>query len=326
MLYSVAVEGGNDACDRGGIGMRSEKILTEVGTNEWQVVVFLLGDQAFAINVDKTREILRWTGVRAVPRSNEAMLGIATVRGEVIPLIDLRSYLGIRSEIPLEESKVIVAEFNKMKLGFVVDAVERIYRINSDELDSTLSGSFLGENALYVIKRDGRNILLLDYERIVQAINPTFSENFHLASDVAHNVGQKIGDPNAFRILVAEDSPLIRKLIRDSLEQGGFHNVELVGHGKAAWDRLQDEEDVFHLLITDIEMPKMDGLTLTRRVKEDPRLKGTPVVVFSSIMAEDIKRKAQSVGADVQITKPEIDLLVGKVCDLLLATTKGHRI
>ena len=305
--------------------MKSERILTEVGTNEWQVVVFLLGDQAFAINVDKTREILRWTGVRSVPRCNQAMLGIATVRGEVIPLIDLRAYLDIKPETPLEESKVIVAEFNKMKLGFVVDAVERIYRINSDELDSTLSGSFLGENALYVIKRDGRNILLLDYERIVQMINPALSEQFHVDSDVAKNVGKKIGDPNSFRILVAEDSPLIRKLIQDSLAQGGFQNVELVGHGKAAWDRLQDEGDVFNLLITDIEMPKMDGLTLTRRVKEDPRLKGTPVIVFSSIMAEDIKRKAQSVGADVQITKPEINLLVDKVCDLLLAALKDHR-
>lgn len=305
--------------------MRSERILTEVGTNEWQVVVFLLGDQAFAINVDKTREILRWTGVRSVPRASAAMLGIATVRGEVIPLIDLRVYLDIHPETPLEESKVIVAEFNKMKLGFVVDAVERIYRINSDELDSTLSGSFLGENALYVIKRDGRNILLLDYERIVQVVNPSLSEQFHVDSDVARGIGKRLGDPNNYKILVAEDSPLIRKLIRDSLEEGGFQNVELVGHGKAAWDRLQDEGDEFHLLITDIEMPKMDGLTLTRRVKEDPRLKSIPVIVFSSIMADDIKRKAQSVGADVQITKPEINLLVERVCELLMAPQKPLR-
>ena len=109
MIYSVAVEGGNDACDRGGIGMRSEKILTEVGTNEWQVVVFLLGDQAFAINVDKTREILRWTGVRPVPKAHAAMLGITTIRGEVIPLIDLRAYLGIESAVQDDQSKVIVA-------------------------------------------------------------------------------------------------------------------------------------------------------------------------------------------------------------------------
>ncbi|HOO62908.1 MAG TPA: chemotaxis protein [Synergistaceae bacterium] len=299
--------------------MKNDKILTEVGTNEWQVVVFLLGEQSFAINVDKTREILRWTGVRSVPKSNQAMLGIATIRGEVIPLIDLRRYLGIDPVTDLEESKVIVAEFNKMKLGFVVDAVERIYRINSDELDSTLTGTFLGENALYVIKREGRNILLLDYERIVQVVNPQLEEQFHVAKGVIKEISSRLGDPNQYRILVAEDSPLIRKLIQDALAEGGFHNVEMVGHGKAAWDRLQDDETFFDVLITDIEMPKMDGLTLTRKVKESENFGSLPVIVFSSIMAEDIRRKAQSIGADAQITKPEIERLVHFVAELILA-------
>lgn len=297
--------------------MKNDKILTEVGTNEWQVVVFMLGEQSFAINVDKTREILRWTGVRSVPKSNQAMLGIATIRGEVIPLIDLRRYLGIESEMPLEESKVIVAEFNKMKLGFVVDAVERIYRINSDELDSTLTGTFLGENALYVIKREGRNILLLDYERIVQTVNPQLQEQFHVDKKMVKQVSSRLGDPNLYRILVAEDSPLIRKLLQDALAEGGFHNVEMLGHGKAAWDRLQEDTTLFNLLITDIEMPKMDGLTLTRKVKESETLGHLPVIVFSSIMAEDIRRKAQSIGADAQITKPEIELLVHTVTELI---------
>ena len=108
--------------------MQDEKILTEVGTNEWQVVVFMLGTQPFAINVDKTREILRWTGVRPVPKAHPAMRGITTIRGEVIPLIDLRAYLGIEPGVEEEQSKLIVAEFNRMKLGFVVDAVDRIYR------------------------------------------------------------------------------------------------------------------------------------------------------------------------------------------------------
>ena len=299
--------------------MKNDKILTEVGTNEWQVVVFLLGEQSFAINVDKTREILRWTGVRSVPKSNQAMLGIATIRGEVIPLIDLRRYLGIDPVTDLEESKVIVAEFNKMKLGFVVDAVERIYRINSDELDSTLTGTFLGENALYVIKREGRNILLLDYERIEQVVNPQLEEQFHVAKGVIKEISSRLGDPNQYRILVAEDSPLIRKLIQDALAEGGFHNVEMVGHGKAAWDRLQDDETFFDVLITDIEMPKMDGLTLTRKVKESENFGSLPVIVFSSIMAEDIRRKAQSIGADAQITKPEIERLVHFVAELILA-------
>ncbi len=308
--------------------MKDDKILTEVGTNEWQVVVFLLGEQAFAINVDKTREILRWTGVRPVPQSHPAMLGITTVRGEVIPLIDLRTYLGIDSERERDLDKVIVAEFNKMKLGFVVDGVERIYRISSEEMDSTLSGSFLGDDSLYVIKREGRNILLLDYERIVQVVNPKIAEAYHLdpKRDRRNVLPPDLGDPNDYKILVAEDSPLIRKLIQDALGVGGFHNVELVSHGKAAWDRLVDPDEHFDLLITDIEMPKMDGLTLTRRLREDDRFATMKIIVYSSIMAEDIRRKAASVGADFQITKPEIGSLVDEVCRLLAeAKAAGKR-
>lgn len=307
----------------------NERILTEVGTNEWQIVVFLLGSQYFAINVDKTREILRWTGVRPVPQTHPAMRGITTIRGEVIPLIDLRTYLNIEPAVELEESKLVVAELNRMKLGFVVDAVDRIYRIHSDELDASLTGTFLGDDALYVIKRDGRNILLLDYERIIHIVNPTLQEDFKVQPDRYAAVGSSLQDPDAYRILVAEDSPLIRRLLQGALASGGFHNVELVGHGKAAWDRLVEDGDEFSLLLTDIEMPKMDGLALTRKVKEHPELKSLPVIVFSSIMADDIRKKAQSVGADAQITKPEIDLLIETVVRLIeanpLRTRSGQR-
>ena len=177
--------------------------------------VFTLGDQSFAINVDKTREILRWTGVRPVPQSHAAMLGITTVRGEVIPLIDLRIYLNITPAVPLEQSKVIVTEFNQMKLGFVVDGVERIYRIHSEELDATLTGTFLGENVLYVIKRDERNILLLDYERIVQVVNPQLAGQYQVDSTRMHGAVSDLGDLDQYKILVVEDSPLIRKMIQD---------------------------------------------------------------------------------------------------------------
>lgn len=124
-------------------------------------------------------------------------------------------------------------------------------------------------------------------------------------------------DLDQYKILVVEDSPLIRKMVQDVLTKGGFYNVEAVFHGKAAWDRLSDEGENFDLVITDIEMPKMDGLTLTKKIKEYERFRQIPVIVFSSIMAEDIKRKAQSVGADGQITKPEIDQLIVSVGKLL---------
>ena len=293
------------------------KVITEVGTNEWQVVVFFLGEQTFAINVDKTREILPWTGCRSIPDAPSSMIGITSVRGEVLPLMDLRKHLGIASKVPLESSKIIIAEFNEIKLGFVVDSVERIYRINSEELDSSLTGTFLGEYVLYVIKRDHRNVLLLDYEAIVQSINPSLSERYALDPARARTLTEELGDLDAYRILVAEDSPLIRKQLQNVLSQGGFNNVVLVGDGKDAWDRLSETPDGYSLLVTDVEMPRLDGLALTRRVKENAAMKSIPIVVFSSIMAKDIKIKAASVGAEAQITKPEINDLVSHVCRLL---------
>ena len=294
-----------------------KKVTTEVGTNEWQVVVFFLGEQTFAINVDKTREILRWTGSRSIPDAPTSMIGITSVRGEVLPLMDLRKHLGIVSKVPLESSKIIIAEFNEIKLGFVVDSVERIYRINSEELDSSLTGTFLGQFVLYVIKRDHRNVLLLDYEAIVQSINPSLSERYALDPEKAREMTADLGNLDSYKILVAEDSPLIRRQLQDVLSQGGFHNVVLVGDGKDAWDHLDATPDDYALLVTDVEMPRLDGLALTRRVKENTKMRSIPIVVFSSIMALDIKIKAASVGAEAQITKPEINELVTHVCRLL---------
>jgi two-component system chemotaxis response regulator CheV len=301
-----------------------KKVITEVGTNEWQVVVFFLGDQSFAINVDKTREILRWPGCRVIPDAPSAMIGITSVRGEVLPMVDLRVFLGIDSKVEMEQCKVIIAEFNEVKLGFVVDAVERIYRINSEDLDATLTGKYLGEWILYVIKRDARNVLLLDYEAIVQTISPQLSMNQKWDPTVTHALTAEIDDLERYRIIVAEDSPLIRKQIKDSLESGGFTNLTLCADGKEAYDLIMQAGAHFDVLITDVEMPRLDGLALTRRIKENEATHDLPIIVFSSIMAQDIKVKAASVGAKYQITKPEISQLVEYVAKIIKEEQKAQ--
>ncbi|MDR2527539.1 MAG: chemotaxis protein [Synergistaceae bacterium] len=294
-----------------------KKVITEVGTNEWQVVVFFLGDQSFAINVDKTREILRWPGCRVIPDSSAAMIGITSVRGEVLPMVDLRVFLKIKTKTELEQCKVIIAEFNEIKLGFVVDAVERIYRINSEDLDSTLTGKYLGDWVLYVIKRDARNVLLLDYEAIVQVISPQISMSQKWDAKGIHELTQDIGNLSAYRIIVAEDSPLIRAQVRDVLTAGGFSNLTICSDGKEAYDKIMKEGAHYDVLITDVEMPRLDGLALTRRLKENPVTRDLPIIVFSSIMAQDIKAKAASIGAKYQITKPEVSLLVEYVVKII---------
>ena len=294
-----------------------KKVTTEVGTNEWQLVVFVLGDQSFAINVDKTREILRWPGCRAIPDAPVALIGITSVRGEVLPMVDLRIFLGIQPVTPMEQSKVIIAEFNEVKLGFVVDAVERIYRIKSEDLDASMTGKYLGDWILYVIKRDSRNVLLLDYEAIVQTISPQLVIQHSGDPSKAASMMKDVGHPADYHIIVAEDSPLIRKQVEDALIASGFTNLTLYPDGKAAYDAIVRERERCDLLITDVEMPQLDGLTLTRRVKENPETTNIPVIVFSSIMSADIKRKAASVGANMQVTKPEITQLVEAVVKVI---------
>ncbi|NLD95490.1 MAG: purine-binding chemotaxis protein CheW, partial [Synergistaceae bacterium] len=166
----------------------------EVQNNEWQVVVFFLGGQAFAISVDKTREILRWPGSRPIPESHPAMIGITSVRGEVMPLLDLRAYLGITPKVPLESSKVIIAEFNESKLGFVVDGVERIYGISAAELDSTLTSAVLGKSILYVIKRNESNVLIPDYEAIIQAAAPSLDRSLSIDLKKVAELAAPLGD------------------------------------------------------------------------------------------------------------------------------------
>ena len=295
-----------------------KKVTTEVGTNEWQLVVFVLGDQSFAINVDKTREILRWPGCRAIPDAPVALIGITSVRGEVLPMVDLRIFLGIQPVTPMEQSKVIIAEFNEVKLGFVVDAVERIYRIKSEDLDASMTGKYLGDWILYVIKRDSRNVLLLDYEAIVQTISPQLViQNSSVDAGKTVSMMQDVGHPGDYHIIVAEDSPLIRKQVEDALIASGFTNLTLYPDGKAAYDAIVREGEHCDLLITDVEMPQLDGLTLTRRIKENQDTTNIPVIVFSSIMSADIKRKAASVGANMQVTKPEINQLVEAVVKVI---------
>ena len=287
-----------------------KKVTTEVGTNEWQLVVFVLGDQSFAINVDKTREILRWPGCRAIPEAPAALIGITSVRGEVLPMVDLRIFLGIAPVTAMEQSKVIIAEFNEVKLGFVVDAVERIYRVKSEDLDDSMTGKYLGDWILYVIKRDTRNVLLLDYEAIVQTISPQLVIQHSGDASKAIAMMEGVGRPADYHIIVAEDSPLIRKQVEDALTASGFTSLKICQDGKVAFDAIVKEGEACDLLITDVEMPRLDGLTLTRRIKENPKTENIPVIVFSSIMASDIKNKAASVGANYQVTKPEINQLV----------------
>lgn len=290
----------------------SKGILLESGTNELEIVEFSIGKNKFGINVIKVKEIINPVPVTQIPHAHSNVEGIIELRGEVLPVVDVAAALGFpKSDNPAQD-KFIVAEFNKQKVVFHVQTVTQIHRISWNEIEKP-SEMYQGADSqvIGVIKLHGEMILLLDFEKIVVEINPESGINIQQV--------KKLGDRerSTKRLVVAEDSPLLRKLLHDTLAEAGFHKVEFFENGKDALNYLENIADSgkdvieqVQLVITDIEMPQMDGHHLTKRIKEHKELSKLPVIIFSSLITDDLRHKGQMVGANAQVSKPEIAELV----------------
>lgn len=290
-------------------------ILLESGTNELEIVEFEVGNNTFGINVMKVREIIQPIPITPIPNAHPHVDGIIQLRGEVLPVIDMLKVLNIPTENRHPEEKYIVTEFNQQKVVYRVDSVSQIHRISWEQIEkpSELYQSQYS-NVIGVIKHQNIMILLLDFEKIVLDINPE--------SGFSVEAVRKLGDRarSDKKIVVAEDSPLLRQLLLDTLNEAGYTNLEFFENGKLAFDYLsklveEDEpiENHVKLMITDIEMPQMDGHHLTRKIKEHPYLANLPVIIFSSLITYDLRHKGEQVGALEQISKPEIAELILKI-------------
>ncbi len=289
-------------------------ILLEAGTNEFEVLVFRLGDQGFGVNVAKVREVIPPRRTIDIPCKHPSVIGLFEVRGSVLTLIDLRLHLGVPESTQTDsdhKDNIIITEFNGVRIGFKVDGVERIHRVNWDRLlppprvafkDST--GSETISSTTGVIDLDGSLVLLVDFESVADAI---LMEKKLAATMVENSLG--IERENK-RVIVAEDSPFMRNQIRRIMEASGYTKMEIYSDGKEAWDAITQDGPPIDAIISDIEMPRMDGLHLTKLIKESSKLKDIPVVLFSSLISEDNINKGQQVGATVQIPKPELPEMV----------------
>ncbi|KAA9026047.1 chemotaxis protein [Niallia endozanthoxylica] len=287
-------------------------ILLESGTNELEIVEFGIGPNKFGINVIKVREIINPVPVTQVPHAHPHVQGIIELRGEVLPVVDVAKAIGFPPSETPEKDKFIVTEFNKQKIVFHVHSVSQIHRISWDQIEKP-SEMYQGSESqiIGVIKFHGEMILLLDFEKIVVEINPNTGINIQRL--------KKLGDRERSNkhLVVVEDSPLLRKLIQDTLDEAGYQNIEFFENGKDAFTYLEtiakngkEIEKEVQLVITDIEMPQMDGHHLTKKVKEHSDLSKLPVIIFSSLITDDLRHKGQIVGADAQVSKPEIAELV----------------
>lgn len=299
----------------------NQDILLESGTNELEVILFKVGEGLFGINVLKVREIIKSVPIVSVPQSHEYVEGVFNLRGEVLPVVNLARVLGLPESEDPEQDKLIIAELNQYKIAFRVHHILRIYRFSWKEIEKPdeLSG---GQRAYAIgyIKFEDDITILLDFEKILVEINPKLG---------GHIDGLKALGPrerSQKKIIVAEDSAVLRNLLKDTLNEAGYHQVTFFENGQEAWDYLlsltEDESkapvDEVQLVITDIEMPQMDGHHLTSNIKNHSRLSEIPVVIFSSLITDDLYHKGESVGASAQVTKPKIVELVKEVDKYIL--------
>lgn len=298
-------------------------ILLESGTNEIEIMEFEIANQSFGINVAKVREIMMSAAVTAMPHSHPSVEGVYKPRDIVITVIDLPQYLGLGSSEDASRDLFIVTNFNKLHIAFRVHRVVGISRISwklIQKPDSTIYGGVDGV-ATGLAQIDDRLVTILDFEKIVAEISPQTSIQM---SEIDHlGEREKVDLP----ILVAEDSMLLSKMIHEALHKAGFKNVIKCDNGQEAWDyleKIREEPNLFQkvcCIITDIEMPLMDGHRLTKLVKDDKILKEIPLIIFSSLINEEMRIKGKQLGADEQLSKPEIGHLV-EIIDQLL-TIKG---
>lgn len=286
------------------------KILLENGTNELEILEFTVDGNAYGINVAKVREIIACQPITPVPNAHPSIEGIFMPRDRMITAIDLKNCLQRGQSQP--GGLLIITNFNKLDIAFHVESVVGIHRVSWTEIikpDATISTADEGV-ATGIVKINNKLIIILDFEKIVTDISP---ETGLKVEDIgALGVRERCDVP----ILIAEDSMLLNKLIVESLEKSGYTNLRHTENGQEAWDYIQKclhegslEQNV-QLVITDIEMPLMDGHRLTKLIKENEQLHNIPVVIFSSLVNEEMRRKGEELGADAQLSKPEIGKLV----------------
>lgn len=311
--------------------MEQSKILLESDTNELEIVEFRIDEVDrngaiipcyYGVNVAKVREIIRLPQMSRVVNAKPGVEGMIKLRDKVITIVNLATVLN-KSTGDLVADRVVVLEFNNLMVGVLVHSVSRIYRISWKSVEPP-SASAHSDEVTGLVKMEDRIILVLDFEKIVaelcseSALRPLDSLLIHRSESNPERAEKTV--------LVADDSAFIRKTLCASLRSAGYTVIE-AENGAEAWQEIQqtlqkaDREgnnfrQYISMLITDVEMPQMDGLHLTSLVRKEESLKGLPVAIFSSLASEDNKRKWIGLGANYILTKPDLPKLVNVVDEL----------
>jgi len=298
--------------------MAQSDILLESGTNEFEIVEFVVGLQSYGVNVAKVREIIQYDQkfMTPIPEHHPAVIGLYSLRGDTFPLIDLSSTLKSEGDKTSTRRVIMVCEFNTLVNGFLVDGVRRIHRRSWEDVKPV--GVIAGQGKSPItstVNVDDKQMLILDLESIIADIYP--ASTMMIKEGASADMAAKREE---IKLIFAEDSSMIRDTVTAILKKVGYVNTTAVKDGKEAYDLILDMKaradrnrttirEYLSGLITDIEMPRMDGLTLCKKVKVEMGL-SIPVIIFSSMINEQMAVKCREVGADAFITKPKSSELV----------------
>lgn len=290
------------------------------GHNRVAMLLFRLGDnQLFGINVFKVREVLRRTPLERMPGAHELLAGTGEYRGQTIPMIDLGAALGYAPLRQVESAHLIVTEFSRSVQGFLVADLQRIVHCSGESLVAPSASLGFGPQVNAVTRIDGALVAIVDVEHVLALIDATPRE---LSARLLRTGGGPVR-----RALVADDSLIARRRIVKVLNQIGVECV-VVQDGREALDRLLELADApegerVNLLVSDIEMPRMDGYALTRAIRETPALRQLKVLLHSSISGIFNEEMVKEVNADSFVAKFDPDLLAQAVLNLLPEPVAG---
>ncbi len=296
-------------------------ILTEAGTNELEILVFTVSNQRFGINLAKVREIIKYQKFMKIPYSAEEVEGVFELRDNIIPLINIKKWLKINEEYDKNKSKIIISKFFGIKTGLWIDDIERIYRISWENIFASDKLTKYSNVITGTIEINNKLILMLDYENIYLSLKPHLlikKENSEITDHSIREIREKK------EIWIVDDSATMRDFIREILTENGYLKIKQFENGKQALNLLlsiSDSKDsnfkLPDLIITDIEMPIMDGYTLTKMIKDSKELRKIPIIIFSSLISPDNKIKGEMVNVDLQLSKGDAEELISSIDNLL---------
>jgi two-component system, chemotaxis family, chemotaxis protein CheV len=312
--------------------MSKQKILLETGTNEFEMLEFFINEKSnnndeveqvfFGMNVAKVMEVIESPNLKNTEyATNPCFLGTVPLRDQVLPVIDLSVWLNFNRK-KHDHENVIVTQFSNSIQGFLVSGVVEIHRLTWKDLIPP--GKFIRhmdtKSIIGMVDTGDHFIQLLDLEHIVSDLNPASTEELWKTTVKASD---------RYLVLVADDSPTIRKMLEKNLTNANF-DVTIVNNGEEAFQFLlklkelakienKTIRDLLDIVICDIEMPLMDGFTLTKKIKEDMELQSLPVILYSSIITDELRHKGESVKADFQVSKPDLN----KMAEMAIRLIEG---